>query len=45
MRKRVRGREREAWIGTVCIRYGNRKASLEAEGWEEVPVEEIGYEM
>ena len=41
MRKRVRGREREAWIGTVCIRYGSRKASLEADGWEQVPPEEI----
>lgn len=42
MRKRVRGREREAWIGTVCIRYGARKASLEADGWEEVAPQDIG---
>ena len=41
LRKRVQGREREAWIGTLCIRYGDRQASLEREGWEEVQVEKI----
>ena len=42
MRKRVRGKNRDAWIGTLCIRYGTRQASLEENGWEEVPVEAIG---
>jgi hypothetical protein len=41
LRKKVRGREREAWIGLLCFRHGDRQASLEAEGWEEVPVDEI----
>ena len=41
MRKRVKGRERGAWIGLLSIRYGDRQASLEQEGWEEVAVEEI----
>jgi hypothetical protein len=41
LRKRVEGRHRSAWIGTLCIRYGERQASLEAEGWQEVPVAEI----
>ena len=38
MRKRLRG----VFIGTLCIRHTGRQASLEAEGWEEVPVERIG---
>jgi hypothetical protein len=42
MRKRVAGRRRDAWIGTLCIRHGEYKASLEEPGWEEVPVEQIG---
>ncbi len=41
MRKRVQGRNRDAWIGTLCIRYGSQQAFLEERGWEEVPVEEI----
>jgi len=40
MRKRTRG----IFIGTLCIRHTGRQASLEAEGWEEVPVPEIGPE-
>src|SRR3954454_13068585 len=28
-------------IGTLCFRHTPRQASLEAEGWEEVPVEGI----
>jgi hypothetical protein len=42
LRKRVRGQERDAWIGTLCIRYGGQQAFLEQRGWEEVPVDEIG---
>lgn len=38
LRKRVRG----VFIGTLCIRHTGRQASLEADGWEEVPVAEIG---
>ncbi len=41
LRKRVQGRERSAWIGVLCIRYGDRQASLREEGWEEVSVDEI----
>ncbi len=38
MRKRTRG----IFIGTLCIRHTSRHASLQEEGWEEVPVEAIG---
>jgi hypothetical protein len=38
LRKRVRG----VFIGTLCFRHGSRQASLEASGWEEMPVGEIG---
>jgi hypothetical protein len=38
MRKRMRG----VFIGTLCIRHTGRQASLEEDGWEEVPVAEIG---
>ena len=38
MRKRTRG----IFIGSLCIRHTGRQASLEADGWEEVPVAEIG---
>ena len=41
MRKLVQGQNRDAWIGTLCIRYGSRQASLEEQGWEEVPVDQI----
>ena len=38
MRKRLRG----VFIGTLCFRHTGRQASLEEQGWEEVPVERIG---
>jgi len=38
----LRKRERGIFIGTLCFRHTGRQASLEAEGWEEVPVEQIG---
>ena len=38
MRKRTRG----IFIGTLSIRHTGRQASLEADGWSEVPVAEIG---
>lgn len=41
LRKQVRGRDRAAWIGMLCLRHGDRQASLEREGWQEVEVQEI----
>ena len=41
LRKRVEGRDRAVWIGTLCIRYGGRQAFLEDRGWEEVSVADI----
>ena len=38
----LRKRERGVFIGTLCIRHTGRQASLEAAGWEEVPVARIG---
>jgi hypothetical protein len=38
----LRKRERGVYIGTLCIRHTGRQASLEAGGWEEVPLEQIG---
>jgi hypothetical protein len=38
MRKGTRG----IFIGTLCIRHTGRQASLEEDGWEEVPIPEIG---
>ncbi|HZG48173.1 MAG TPA: hypothetical protein VEY90_01505 [Thermoleophilaceae bacterium] len=38
----LRKRERGVFIGTLCFRHTARQASLEARGWEEVPVEAIG---
>ena len=40
----MRKRERGVFIGTLCIRHGGRRASLERSGWEEVPVAAIGVE-
>ncbi len=41
LRKRVEGRERAVWIGTLSIRYGDHQAFLQQEGWEEVSVDEM----
>ncbi len=41
MRKRVAGRQREIWIGTLCIRHSDHHASLQADGWQEVDIDEI----
>jgi hypothetical protein len=38
----LRKRERGVFIGTLCIRHTGRQPSLEASGWEEVPLEKIG---
>jgi hypothetical protein len=40
----LRKRERGVFIGTLCIRHVGRQASLEAAGWEEVPVARIGVQ-
>jgi hypothetical protein len=37
MRKQTRG----IFIGTLCIRHTGRQASLEEQGWSEVPIAEI----
>lgn len=36
--KQMRG----VFIGMLCIRHLERQASMEADGWVEVPVESIG---
>jgi hypothetical protein len=38
----LRKEERGIFIGTLCIRHTGRQASLEAEGWQEVPPPQIG---
>ena len=40
----MRKRERGIFMGTLCIRHGSRRASMEAAGWEVVPLEQIGLE-
>lgn len=38
----LRKRSRGVYLGELCIRHSDRQASLEANGWEEVPVGSIG---
>jgi hypothetical protein len=38
----LRKRERGIFIGTLCIRHTDRKNLLGEQGWEEIPIEEIG---
>jgi hypothetical protein len=38
----LRKQERGVFIGTMCIRHTGRQASLEEQGWTEVPVDAIG---
>jgi hypothetical protein len=40
----LRKRERGVFIGTLCIRHTGRQALLEAQGWDEIPIAEIGVE-
>ena len=40
LRKRTRG----VFIGSLCIRHTGRQASLTGQGWEEVPIGEIGVD-
>ena len=42
MRKEVRD---GVYIGTLAIRHSDHHASLMQEGWQEVPVPEIGAEL
>ena len=38
----LRKRERGIFIGTLCIRHTDRPALLKEQGWEEIPIAEIG---
>ncbi len=38
----LRKRERGVFIGTLCFRHTGRQTLLEQDGWEEIPIEEIG---
>ena len=38
----LRKRERGIFIGTLCIRHTDRANLLREQGWEEIPVAEIG---
>jgi hypothetical protein len=38
----LRRRTRGVFIGTLTIRHGAHHASLLSQGWDEVPVEQIG---
>jgi hypothetical protein len=38
----LRRRERGIWLGTLAMRHQGNWERLVADGWEEVPVEEIG---
>ena len=41
----LRKRERDVYIGTLCLRHIGRQASLERAGWEEVPTHQIGADL
>ena len=38
----LRKQERGIFIGTLCIRHTGRATLLQEQGWEEIPVAEIG---
>jgi hypothetical protein len=38
----LRKQERGIFIGTLCIRHTDRRNLLAEQGWEEIPVAEIG---
>jgi hypothetical protein len=38
----LRKQERGIFIGTLCIRHTGRQNLLAEQGWEEIPVDEIG---
>ncbi len=39
----LRKRERGIFIGTLCIRHTDRATLLVEQGWEEIPIEKIGF--
>jgi hypothetical protein len=41
----LRKRERGIWLGALAIRHQPHYERLLEQGWEEVPVDEIGYAM
>jgi hypothetical protein len=38
----LRKRDRGIWLGTLVMRHGDHHARLLEQGWQEVPLEEIG---
>ena|ERR1044072_2858540 len=38
----VRRRERGIWLGTLVMRHSDHHARLLEQGWEDVPLDEIG---
>jgi len=38
----LRKRERGIFIGILCIRHTDRRNLLVEQGWEEIPIAEIG---
>ena len=38
----LRRRERGIWLGSLAMRHQDHSERLRADGWEEVPIEEIG---
>ena len=38
----VRRRERGIWLGTLVMRHSDHHARLLAQGWDDVPLDEIG---
>lgn len=37
----LRKQERGIWLGTLTFRHGDHHSSLLAQGWQEVPLDEI----
>jgi hypothetical protein len=40
----MRKQERGVYIGTLVLRHGDHHTLLARQGWEEVPIEEIGVD-
>jgi hypothetical protein len=38
----MRRHDRGIWLGTLVMRHGDHHARLLAQGWQDVPLEEIG---
>ena len=41
----MRKQERGVYIGTLVLRHGDHHTLLGRQGWEEVPIEEIGVDV